>query len=388
MNESKIKVNKEVSEQSVSVNRENISFGGAVSSVNGQTGDVVLTAQDVNALPDDTVIPAELTAGDNITIEDNVISATDTTYTHFTGATSEADGTAGLVPAPTTADVEKFLKGDGTWGAAGGGGLPTYEHTTGSQIAFWDAWQSLNYPAAFIVKNTTASNVTFTTATGTPWGNNNPAVYANSQCLIIAQTLTAPVAYSSITASNRNKFQFFFFSGNPQVYNGNSYGVVTVAHFASSNRLTGIATSLNQLDVFNTLPSPDSGYEYWGMLSYRSGMALRSLFYGRATNASASSVLPWVSIGTGSSYTKRSLMVTINLAETGLTTTADTWTSTGITLPNNFIPSQVVYGSVTVDNGGAYETGVVRINTSGVVEVKSSIGATNVTGQVIFPVAS
>lgn len=39
----------------------------------------------------------------------------------FTGATSSAAGEAGLVPAPTTADTGKFLKGDGTWGEAGGG---------------------------------------------------------------------------------------------------------------------------------------------------------------------------------------------------------------------------------------------------------------------------
>lgn len=39
----------------------------------------------------------------------------------FTGATSSAAGEAGLVPAPTTADTDKFLKGDGTWGEAGGG---------------------------------------------------------------------------------------------------------------------------------------------------------------------------------------------------------------------------------------------------------------------------
>lgn len=33
--------------------------GGAVNSVNGQTGDVVLDAQDVGALPDSTVIPSK-----------------------------------------------------------------------------------------------------------------------------------------------------------------------------------------------------------------------------------------------------------------------------------------------------------------------------------------
>lgn len=56
------------------------------------------------------------TAGTNVSISaQNVISATDTTYSAFTGATSSVAGSAGLVPAPTTSDPEKFLKGDGTW---------------------------------------------------------------------------------------------------------------------------------------------------------------------------------------------------------------------------------------------------------------------------------
>jgi hypothetical protein len=58
-----------------------------------------------------------LTAGTNISILGNTISATDTTYSDFVGATSSVAGTAGLVPAPTTSDPDKFLKGDGTWGA-------------------------------------------------------------------------------------------------------------------------------------------------------------------------------------------------------------------------------------------------------------------------------
>lgn len=58
------------------------------------------------------------TAGTNVQISaGNVISATDTTYSAFTGATSSVAGSAGLVPAPTTSDPDKFLKGDGTWGA-------------------------------------------------------------------------------------------------------------------------------------------------------------------------------------------------------------------------------------------------------------------------------
>lgn len=44
------------------------------------------------------------------------------TYNDFVGATSSADGTHGLVPAPLIADRTKFLCGDGTWKAVGGGG--------------------------------------------------------------------------------------------------------------------------------------------------------------------------------------------------------------------------------------------------------------------------
>lgn len=61
-----------------------------------------------------------LTAGSNITIQNDTISATDTTYNDFTGTDGTTVGTAGLVPAPATTDVNKFLKSDGTWDTAGG----------------------------------------------------------------------------------------------------------------------------------------------------------------------------------------------------------------------------------------------------------------------------
>lgn len=61
-----------------------------------------------------------LIAGTNIQIdsETNTISATDTTYTHFTGATASTDGVQGLVPGPLAGDEDKFLKADGTWANA------------------------------------------------------------------------------------------------------------------------------------------------------------------------------------------------------------------------------------------------------------------------------
>ena len=41
-------------------------------------------------------------------------------YSAFTGATGSVAGSAGLVPAPAATDNDKYLKGDGTWAAAGG----------------------------------------------------------------------------------------------------------------------------------------------------------------------------------------------------------------------------------------------------------------------------
>lgn len=42
--------------------------------------------------------------------------------TDFVGATSSSDGAAGRVPAPTSGDENKYLRGDGTWSTVGGSG--------------------------------------------------------------------------------------------------------------------------------------------------------------------------------------------------------------------------------------------------------------------------
>lgn len=72
-----------------------------------------------------STIQLKLSAGSNISISGNTISATDTTYSNFVGTDGTSVGTAGLVPAPATTDAGKFLKADGTWDDAGGGTLYT-----------------------------------------------------------------------------------------------------------------------------------------------------------------------------------------------------------------------------------------------------------------------
>lgn len=82
---------------------------------------ITLIAPDVSQtsfMGDTTRFQEQLTAGSNITISGSTISATDTTYSDFTGATSSTAGAHGLVPAPSAGDQDKVLKGDGTWGNA------------------------------------------------------------------------------------------------------------------------------------------------------------------------------------------------------------------------------------------------------------------------------
>lgn len=63
--------------------------------------------------------------------DDTTIEVSDTTYSAFIGTDGTSAGAAGLVPAPATTDAGKFLKADGTWDTAGGGG-PTVVQTTGT----------------------------------------------------------------------------------------------------------------------------------------------------------------------------------------------------------------------------------------------------------------
>lgn len=94
---------------------------GASIDTSGTT--LTLKDQDGNTLDTATTQDTTYSAGANVTISaSNEISATDTTYSAFTGTDGVSAGTSGLVPAPATTDAGKFLKSDGTWDTAGGGG--------------------------------------------------------------------------------------------------------------------------------------------------------------------------------------------------------------------------------------------------------------------------
>lgn len=73
------------------------------------------------------------TAVTDFTIRQPVRTATvEMLPANFIGATSLAAGSLGLVPAPSAGDQDKFLKGDGSWGAVGGSGLQNTSTGNGS----------------------------------------------------------------------------------------------------------------------------------------------------------------------------------------------------------------------------------------------------------------
>lgn len=83
-----------INEQILNLQREPliVGAGGAVNSVNGQTGDVVLTAEDVGALPDTTVIPtktSELTNDSNFATTSDISEAVDVETTAREGADND-----------------------------------------------------------------------------------------------------------------------------------------------------------------------------------------------------------------------------------------------------------------------------------------------------------
>lgn len=84
---------------------------------------------------------------------------TDTTYSAMTGATADAAGVAGLVPAPAKGDQAKFLKADGTWGTPTN---TTYSGDRGISLVSG----KFGHSNAAITANTTGLNTAKTLAWG------------------------------------------------------------------------------------------------------------------------------------------------------------------------------------------------------------------------------
>lgn len=79
------------------------------------------------------------------------------------GATADADGNSGLVPTPSTADKDKYLKGDGTWGTVDM--TSKLDKTGGTMTGALIAQANTNYTTYQV------RNIALSTSASTPTGN-------------------------------------------------------------------------------------------------------------------------------------------------------------------------------------------------------------------------
>ena len=85
----------------------------------------------------------------------------------MTGATSQAAGTSGLVPAPTTSDVDKYLKGDGTWATVASGSsdavtlYSVMNSSTLEHVLYYDSAHTQAVSHSDFVQLVTTKNVMF-----------------------------------------------------------------------------------------------------------------------------------------------------------------------------------------------------------------------------------
>lgn len=158
-------------------------------------------------------ITKTFTSGANATIEIGASA--------MTGATSSAAGAAGVVPAPAAGDNTKFLRGDGTWATAGGGGasIPTvYLSDNGS--LFRGSFANLLFPNNGFVLS--ATPISYTAGSNTAISEGDMIALLQSGCPIRVEGSIAQDGYASgctglITCSSTGagaKFRLEFLGSN------------------------------------------------------------------------------------------------------------------------------------------------------------------------------
>ena len=204
-------------------------------SVDTDTIQSKLTAGDNITISDGTIAATDTTytAGTNVSISDaNVISATDTTYSNFVGTNGSSAGSAGLVPAPATTDSGKFLKADGTWATAGGSSV-TVVQTTGtstSSVMSQDAATKLVYPNI-------SSNANGIGIRGTPSGSGAVSIGGFSQ----ATTAKSVALGMSATATGDKSFA----AGNEAYAQGDSSVAIGYKATATAKGEFAVGTANN-----------------------------------------------------------------------------------------------------------------------------------------------
>ena len=165
----------------------------------------------------------------------------------FHGATTLANGSVGLVPAPLIADKDKFLKGDGTWTNAGGNGNVDDVYVNGTSVLDSDK----------IAQITSYKEVTQAEYDALPASKESDNVLYCIKDKATADTTVAPIIYSEeerevgVWTDGKPLYQRTLF------YTGDT--LITVSGDSSS---TYSVTGITDIYVNDILPTLDQLIHY------------------------------------------------------------------------------------------------------------------------------
>lgn len=166
---------------------------------------------------------------------------TDTTYNVFTGASSSADGTVGLVRAPEAGQQDYYLKGDGSWATINIDSLPSQAGNNGKYLttngtdASWSSLATVATSGNFIDLSSKPkfNGIELGTTSKSFYGTSNSAADATTkevniptiteltagQIIIVQPTITSTVANSLLKLNS--------FDAYPMRYNGSAISTST-----------------------------------------------------------------------------------------------------------------------------------------------------------------
>lgn len=330
----------------------------------------------------------------------------------FTGTDGVDAGTHGLVPAPTAADVGKFLKGDGTWGEAGGGGgsgsdgvyhfkLSEMLTTTLAGTTYYALPNGIDdlHTGLYIFENDTNENIPSNQIAGRIQVFLQQSGYGNMGTIFPVYGMGAMNLNSGHALAVMLQVYYYNKSGTTERV---AYTSTSFANYTSSTTMTGgtmwvqIVTSNGAFSsqsfyswtapmaVVNNLTTADQSANAGIALAAAQGGVLNRKILGVSSGTSAAS---WTTIGASSKYTKRALQIILNVKETGLTLTANDW-NTLFTMSSGWRPTvEMIVGCTILDNG-AYASSILKVTTDGEVKVMAGSNTTEVYGLLTIPVAS
>ncbi len=161
----------------------------------------------------------------------------------MTPATDSTDGFRGLVPTPSAGDEEKVLKGDGTWGTAGG------QFPVGMIVSF----MATTAPAGFLACDGTAYNI--------------------SDYQALADFIKAQFgSYNKFGGNGTTTFAVPNLQGEFLRGNNSFYAVGT--HYAGTEVLNAYSDTTNKIVVFPASNRQGANYDATGTVA--TGQALAS----------------------------------------------------------------------------------------------------------------